>query len=317
MIKLSLVVPMYGVEKYIHKFLNSVERNLQFGVEVLIINDGTKDNSAEIAEQFSSKYPDYIKVINKENGGVSSARNKGIELAKGEYIIFPDSDDYLADDYVGTILNAIDKYNKPDMIFFDFYQGCDTKGFKRKTVPNLKEGIVPKERFVREYVRYINIQGVVWCKAIKRALIKGLRFDINTRLSEDDQFMTDLVLRLEKIVYIPKALYYYVNREGSLSHTCTLKELLKAYDMTLGKQTKYSKLYDGLSIYRLVRRALNILLRAYAGEKVEKIDRYENVINENIKSIILSSDFDINDKKQCLLVYFGFAKAYYGKKHKQ
>ena len=69
MIKLSLVVPTYGVEKYIHKFLGSLAKNLQSGVEVLIINDGTKDNSGKIAEEFANKYSEYIKVINKSNGG--------------------------------------------------------------------------------------------------------------------------------------------------------------------------------------------------------------------------------------------------------
>ena len=115
--KLSLIVPIYGVEKYIHKFLGSLEKNLLPGVEVLLIDDGTKDDSGKIADEFALMHPQYVRVVHKENGGLSSARNKGLEIAFGEYVIFPDPDDYLADDYVETILKAIDEYNNPDMIF--------------------------------------------------------------------------------------------------------------------------------------------------------------------------------------------------------
>ena len=111
MVKLSLIVPIYGVEKYINGFLSSLEKNLQIGIEVLLINDGTKDNSDKIAEQFALKHRECVRVVHKENGGASSARNYGLQLAKGEYVIFPDSDDLLADNYVITILDAIRDYD--------------------------------------------------------------------------------------------------------------------------------------------------------------------------------------------------------------
>lgn len=315
-LKLSLVVPMYGVEKYLHKFLNSLERNLKPGIEVLIINDGTKDNSGEIAEKFAVRYPDYVNVVHKENGGISSARNKGIELAKGEYIIFPDPDDCLAEDYVDTILMAIDEYDMPDMIFFDYYVGCDEKGFKCNTVPNFEKGIVVKEKFMREHIKDTNIKGMVWCKAIKKSLYDGLWFNTNTRIAEDYELLTDLVLRIEKIVYIPKPLYYYIMRENSLTHTGTLKDMQRFYDLVLDRYLKHSKVYKDLSVSKVVRVALDLVVKEYREGSTSDLATYENVIKENIKSILWSSEFKFNEKRKCLFVYWGLAKSYYRLKHK-
>lgn len=252
MIQLSLVVPTYGVENYIPRFLNSLEKNLQVGVEVIVINDGTKDKSAIIAEDFASKYPEYVKVINKENGGISSARNKGLEVAKGEYIIFPDPDDYLADNYVSTILEAINKYNMPDMIFFDYYVCSSQKGFKLNTVPVFHEGKVSKEKFIREFIKDINLKSTVWCKAVKKSYYNDLEFNTKIKLAEDFELLTDLILRLESIVYIQRPLYYYVRRDGSLTLTASLEDLIIFYGLVKDRIDKYSRVYRGLSKCKLI-----------------------------------------------------------------
>lgn len=315
MVKLTLVVPVYGVEDYINKFLNSLEKNLQSGIEVLIIYDGTRDNSGKIAEEFALKYSEYVTVVYKENGGVSSARNKGLELAKGEYIIFPDPDDWLTEDYVETILRTIDNYNEPDFVFFDYYVGSNEKGFKRNTVLSFKEGFVDKEKFIYEHAKDESIKGMVWCKAIKKSLYDGLRFNTETRVAEDYELLTDLVLKIKTIVYIPKPLYYYVLRESSLTHKGTLDDSLRFYEIALDRYKKHSILYKELSMYRLIKIAHSILAKAYTnGEKID-LGKYEEMIKENIGNILFSRDFKLNEKKQCLLVYLGLAKTYYKIKH--
>lgn len=315
--KLTLVVPTYGVEKYIPRFLTSLEINLQAGIEVLIINDGTKDNSAIIAEEFAARYPGYVRVVNKENGGVSSARNKGLELVRGEYIIFPDPDDYLADDYVGTILEAIDKYDSPDMIFFDYYEGSEQQGFTIKTVPDFKEGIVSKEIFVREFIKDKAIKGFLWSKAIKTSCYNGLFFNETTRFAEDYEILTDIALKLEKIVYIHKPLYYYVMREDSITHTAKLSDLLRFYKLVSDRQNKFAQAYKDLSICALVRTILSILIKFYDGESVNSAYRYERFIKDNFINIVCSKDLRLNEKKQCLLIYLGMAAFYYKLKHRK
>ena len=314
---LSLVVPVYGVEKYIYKFLNSLEKNLQPGVEVLIINDGTKDKSIKISEEFTKNNNKYIKILNKANGGVSSARNKGLEFAKGEYIIFADPDDVLAKDYVSVILNAIDKYNRPDRILFEYYVGSDERGFKHVTVHDFSEGLITKERYIREQIKDIDITGSVCTKVIKRSLFEGLWFDEDTRCAEDYELLTELSLRFERIAYIPKPIYYYVMRKDSITHTVSEKDSLKFRDLVFERQFKHSQVYQCLSIYAPVRVCLSFLLRRYKGEKIDNIGNYKKFINQNIKNIIFSGDFDVNEKKQGLLVFFNLAKLYYGIKYKK
>lgn len=316
MIRLSLVVPVYGVEKYIHRFLASLEKNLQPEMEVLIINDGTKDNSAIIAEKFANKHCNYVKVINKSNGGVSSAWNKGLEIAKGEYVIFPDPDDFLAEDYVSNILKAIVDFNNPDMIFFDYYSGSEGQGFKYNTVPDLEEGIVSKEMFIRTMIKDTYIKGTLWNKAIKKSLYNGLKFDVNIRLGEDYEMLTDLSLKMEHIVYIRKPLYYYVERESSITHNVTEKDLSKLLELNFVRQNKYSKIYQDLSIYVPVRASLTYLLKLFKDGRNDNTVKYEEYIKNNIRNIIFSSDFDVNEKKQCLLIYFNIARYYFRKKYK-
>ena len=106
MIVLSIVVPIYGVEKYIGRFLQSLVPNLSPEIEVILVDDGSKDNCAAIIDEFAKAH-DNIEVIHKVNGGVSSARNAGIEKATGEYITFLDPDDYIAENYASTLLEAV------------------------------------------------------------------------------------------------------------------------------------------------------------------------------------------------------------------
>lgn len=107
---LTMVVPIYGVEKYIHKFLASLTPNLRPEVEVILVDDGSRDNCGTIIDEYAALHSDTVSIIHKPNGGVSSARNAGLERATGEYIIFPDPDDYLDERFSATILEAIEKY---------------------------------------------------------------------------------------------------------------------------------------------------------------------------------------------------------------
>lgn len=214
-------------------------------------------------------------------------------------------------DYFGTIIKAVDDYGHPDMFLFDFFIGTDEKGFKRRSVPAFKEGIVLKEKYIRELIKNKNISGEIWKIIVKKSLYNGLWFNENTRYGEDYEMMTDLSLRVAKIVYIHKPLYYYVMRENSITHTVTEKDYKIHWDQVLNRQYKYSKLYKGLSIYAPVRESLDLLLKSFKGEISDDISRYKEFINKNIKDIIMNAEFDLNEKKQCLLVFFNLAEIYY------
>ena len=317
MVKLSLIVPIYGVEQYIHKFLDSLEKNLQSNIEVLLIDDGTKDTSGIIADKFASKYPEYCTVIHKENGGLSSARNTGLKFATGQYILFSDPDDSLAPDYVSTVLNAIDKFDAPDIILFDYYSGTYEKGFKVNTVPTFKEGVISKESFIRELSIDKYVKSFLVCKAIKKSLYDGLTFNTTTKFAEDYELLTDLAIKVETIAYVPKPLYYYIKRTTGLTYNQSVKDAIRFYDLVIDRYTKHSKLYSNISSARIIKAAHIVIQKAYL-KKDDDIDLniFENHIKNNIATIIFSNEFTLNEKKQCLLVYLGLAKLYYNSKSK-
>lgn len=314
--KLSLIVPIYGVERYIYKFLDTLEKNLKPNIEVLMIDDGTKDNSGKIVDEFALKHQDIVKVVHKENGGVSSARNIGLRLAIGEYVIFPDPDDYLADNYIETILNAIEEYNNPDMVFFDFYEGTCEADFKIMNVPGLMSGVVAKEVFIKEFIKDTYIKGMLWHKAIKRNFYKGLEFNTKTKVAEDYELLTDLVLRLESIVYVKKPLYFYIQRANSLTYNQKVEDGLRFYDLIADRQKKYSLYYKHLSIYKLVKFSHGMIMRKYLCDELYDIKKFELTIKENIFSTLFSSEFSLNEKKQCIFICLGLADFYYRNKYK-
>lgn len=117
--RFSVIVPVYNVEKYLAKCLDSILQQTNQDFELLIVNDGTKDHSQDIIDEYVQKYPDKIRAFIKENGGLSDARNYGVERAKGEYIVFVDSDDSIDHKLFETLSKQIDQENGPDVLSID------------------------------------------------------------------------------------------------------------------------------------------------------------------------------------------------------
>lgn len=315
-VKLSLVVPIYGVEKYIYRFLESLDKNLRKGLEVILVDDGSKDNCGKIIDEYQLKNPEFVKVIHQKNGGLSVARNTGLSAASGKYIIFPDPDDYLADGYVANIFEAIEKYNFPDMVFFDYYDRVG-ESLKLKTVPKIKEGLVPKENFLREFAKDEKLMSTVWNKAIKKQFYKNRFFDKNVKVAEDALLLTELALELDKIVYIKKPLYYYCVREDSLTKSIDVEDAIKEFKIARFRYEKYKEILKDVSLNMPVKFAYGVLQRVYIqGGGVDTIP-YEDFIKNNIKKILLSNDFSLRRKRQCLFVYFDVARRYNQWKYKK
>ena len=119
MIKYSIIVPVYNVEKYLGKCLNSLVNQKNDNYEIIIVNDGSTDNSQKIIDVYEKKYPKLIKSFEKENGGLSSARNYGIDNSNGKYLLFVDSDDYVSDNYLEVLDDSVN-INNPDILVFNY-----------------------------------------------------------------------------------------------------------------------------------------------------------------------------------------------------
>lgn len=314
-IKLSLCVPIYGVEKEIPRFLQSLEQNLRDDVEVLLIDDGTKDNSGKIADAFAKRYARYVQVIHKKNGGVSSARNTGLELARGEYVIFPDSDDCLTADYTARIIGAIEQYNHPDMIFCDYSTGSSLDNLKRRTISTWQEGMIDKNVFVQEFMKDRVLKGYVTTKAIKRRFYNGRRFNDQTRIGEDYEILTDMVTEMASFVYLQSSLYCYMARENSLTRTGRIEDDLTLSRLIAVRYQLYTRLYGKMSKCSMLNNAIRVVCKGYDEEGVD-VTPFVRMVRDNIVEILSGQDYRMNDKKRALLIYLGLAGRYYQRKKK-
>ena len=207
MIKVSIIVPFYNVEKYIERCLESLVNQTLEDIEILLVNDGSEDKSEEIAKKFIETYPDKIMYLKKENGGLSDARNYAIPKARGEYIAFLDSDDYVEMDMYEEIYNKAKKENL-DYVECNFLWEYPNKILESKG----KQYNNKKEMFI--YARV-----VAWNKLIKRELIqenkiefpKGYRY-------EDVEFFYKLLPHIKNYGIVEKPFIHYVQRENSISN---------------------------------------------------------------------------------------------------
>lgn len=205
--EVSVIVPVYNVEKYLEKCLNSLVNQTLENIEIIVVNDGTKDNSEKIIEKFKEMYPEKIVYLKKGNGGLSDARNYGMPYAKGEYIAFLDSDDYVEKDMYKEMYE-IAKKEDSDMVECDFIWEYPNKS---------KEDIGKIYNGKKEMIEKVRV--VAWNKLIKKSFLeetqiqfpKGLRY-------EDIEFTYKLIPYLNKVSFLKKTFIHYTQRENSISN---------------------------------------------------------------------------------------------------
>lgn len=216
----SMIVPVYNVEAFLRECLESIEGQSFLDYEVLIINDGSTDGSAKIAQAFVDKYENWH-LIHKENGGLSSARNAGIARAKGEYICFVDSDDYIEKDYVQKLYDAACEYDA-DMVIADYHEvddkGRDLQRDKGKAL--YQQGVITRDESLHAltYVggyHYATAVVVAWNKLVRTDIMKRFLYKEGV-LHEDEFLIMPLLLACDRVAWITDDIYAYRQREGSI-----------------------------------------------------------------------------------------------------
>lgn len=207
--KVSVIVPFYNVEKYIEKCLNSLTNQTLDEIEIILVNDGSQDNSEKIAKEFQEKYTNKIKYYEKPNGGLGDARNFGINYATGEYIAFLDSDDYVEPTMYQEMYEKA-KQEDADMVECDFWWEYPNK--KKKDIGS--EYANQKEMLYKSRV-------VAWNKLIKTEIYKNhpeARFAVGLRY-EDVEGFYKILPYISKVAYVRKCFIHYIQRPGSISNT--------------------------------------------------------------------------------------------------
>ena len=227
--KVSIIIPIYNAEKYLYECLNSIKEQTYTNIEVLMINDGSTDNSETICKKFLNDSRFHI--INKKNGGVSSARNVGIDKCNGEYVLFVDSDDWC---HKELLKQAVQKIKSYDMLCFGYYKAYKDKNIYEELKVNENANIK------KEILNNKLIGGYLWNKLFSTNIIKehGIKFNENITYCEDLIFIIEYIEYVKKVNYINEALYYYRVRKNSVSndfYSNTNISILNAYELLINK----------------------------------------------------------------------------------
>ncbi|MDR6159722.1 glycosyltransferase involved in cell wall biosynthesis [Chryseobacterium sp. SLBN-27] len=238
--KVSVIVPVYNVENYLAKCLDSLIRQTHQNMEILVVNDGSTDQSEQIISDYAQKYPDKIKPFHKENGGLSDARNFGIDRATGDYIGFVDSDDYVSPSMFQEMAALAEKHDAEMVICNIRKVNQHGKIIQKLTqVPNMPEKIDLENNFSV----FSDISYFACNKLFRKNLFNGKRFKKNVHF-EDIQLIPQLLLDCKTIAQTQNFHYQYLERTDSITKTHTEKglDILKAVEdvETYFKTTKYS-----------------------------------------------------------------------------
>jgi glycosyltransferase involved in cell wall biosynthesis len=224
--KVSIIVPVYNVENYLAKCLDSLVSQTLQDIEILVINDGSKDHSGLVIDEYARKFPDKIKAFAKENGGLSDARNFGIERASGEYIGFVDSDDYVMETMFEEMLQLAEKYQAKMVICNIQKVDQDGKVTQKLTqIPNMSEKIELEDHFSV----FSDLSYFACNKLFKKELFDHKRFKKGIHF-EDIQLIPQLLLECKTLAQTQNFHYQYLERTDSITKTHTEKglDILKA-----------------------------------------------------------------------------------------
>lgn len=214
MAKVSIVVPVYNVEKYLAKCLDSLLSQTYKDIKIIVVNDGSPDNSQSIIDEYQKNNPEIIESYIKENGGLSDARNYGLKYVDSEYVCFVDSDDYIENNLVERCIETIQKDNS-DLVHFNYCRDNFETNEKENIINRIEAGVynLKEDNYILAYSA-----NAAWNKLYKTKLFKENNIEFPKGLLYEDLATTTRILTLcNKVSYIDDVLYHYqVSRSGQI-----------------------------------------------------------------------------------------------------
>ena len=284
---ISVVIPVYNVERYLQRCLNSVVSQTYKNLEIILVDDGSTDLSGKICDEWASK-DNRIVVIHKTNGGLSSARNTGLDVAKGRYIAFVDSDDYVEKDYVKTLVKVLEE-EKVDVAVCGFWylykNHLEQKGYSGTCI--LMSQIDYLQFFLTDWTC-----GLIWNKIFKRKVVNGIWFE-EGHIIDDEFFTYKAIINCNRVALFEDPLYYYRMRATSVmssSSEYVERILLDKIKYTKERFENVTKSYPQLKQVYL-KDLVNSLIR-YKRQSIHYPNAHFEVkktINEYKLSILLSN----------------------------
>ncbi|MGL5963481.1 MAG: glycosyltransferase family 2 protein [Fusobacteriaceae bacterium] len=304
-LKLSVIIPAYNVENYIERCIESVCNQTEKNLEIIVVNDGSTDKTKKKLEKFQKKDKRII-VINKVNGGLSSARNAGINIAKGEYICHLDGDDWIEKTAYEKMLNlAIEK--NLDIVISDYYDDYDNKKIVKNYDIKLESKIYSGEDYLKEYFAGKGVSAI-WNKIYKTDLYIKYRIKHPEKISigEDLETLSKLLLNAKRISKINESFVHYIQNPNSMTRNkiaLKFKDLINVFENIenyFKEQQKYQEYKVQILQYKIIHFSNFIFYPSYWKNK-EYIENVNYIINF----------FSKKDVKENLIILDGFRKNFY------
>ena len=295
---ITVIINVYNGEKFINKCLDCIINQTYKNLEILIVNDGSTDNTLKICKSYKDKR---IRIITTENLGLSLSRNIGIDNAKGEYLYFIDVDDFIEPDTIEYLYNLCKKYD----VKMSSCRAIEVYNF-HSLVDNKKEkiDILSSEEMLKKILLSEDVAVAIWNKLIHTSLFDNVRFE--HRIANDVVVTYKLVLLVDNIVYSNKIKYYYLKHGNSITHRNNADRAIDLYEATLERYYYIKNIYPDLienEIGTIIR-----IMYTYFNEK-EKVQNYlkkqefTKVVRKIFSFKILKSDISLSNKIKFILFY--------------
>ncbi len=306
---ISVIIPIYKVEKYLENCVNSVLQQTYENLEIILIDDGSTDRCPQICDEFAKK-DKRVKVIHKPNGGLSDARNAGLDMCQGKYITFIDGDDYVSKNYIELLYNALIR-NDADVSIVDAATIQENTVYSTDSVEGSVETYTQEEAIVQSL--NIRIPQRAWGKLYPGACFKDLRFPVG-KLYEDLAVLYRILLKTKKIVVVRAPAYKYLIRSESIMHAKFNARQLdeigiidEEMDNLILHFPEYKTMANGRRLYSY----FVVLRRINSSENVNEYTQEKEAIMSKIreysKEMLFKKDINVRLKSKILAFYFGEA----------
>ncbi len=310
---ISVIIPVYNVEKYLPACLESVLKQSYQELEILLVDDGSTDSSGSICEEYAAK-DGRIKVIHQENGGVSVARNTGIAACRGEYVGFVDSDDLIHERMFERLLDELQK-NHADLSVCDLLRFKESSELKQKT-EKAEALLYSQEQYLKKFFKIGSqtIEYYPWNKLYKRELLREDQYPKGVRDGEDIFATLKAVLKAEKIAVFQEELYFYRENPNSVTASFSEKDLglVGVWDQVYAYMQENAPAYADYALLNRRRTDFTVLFRYAKNVSGRELKADKNVagllsdLKKNEKYLLHSS---IEFKRRCLI--WAFCRNYY------
>lgn len=299
---ISVIVPVYNREKHLRKCIESITAQTYENLEIILVNDGSTDNSLKICLE-ASKIDSRIKVVDKENGGPSSARNRGIDEAKGEFIAFVDSDDDIESTMYEVLLDDIVK-NAADVSIVGM-QYVYLNGDKRMYVVDKEKTLIKGDDILNVFFENQVITFAPVDKLYRREIIGDIRFDTSIKMCEDQKFNYEYLKKVSRVSYNPCVMYNINCTDNSLSRAKPTRYHLSMIDVNeyIISDLASEKAIDKIRLYNVGLCLSFFVLNYNNGQFLEQdIDRINKIIYQNTSLILKKGDIKMKLKLVLFLI---------------